>query len=99
MTKNSQIVEELQLEKFVSWLELSAFYFSFPIPFGVSMTDESFALYHLVKQDPRYPIEAYVFVREALAFAADSMELGSHPYDADMEDDERSQLARRTFCF
>ena len=52
------------------------------------MSDDSFSLYQLVNQDPRYPIEAYWFVREALAFAADSMELGLHSYgdpDCDLE--------------
>ncbi len=48
------------------------------------MTDETFTLYQLVNQDPRYPIEAYVFVREALAFAADSMELGAQTYEAEL---------------
>jgi uncharacterized repeat protein (TIGR04138 family) len=43
--------------------------------FGSDMSDETVSLYQLVKQDPRYPIEAYLFVREALSFAADSMEL------------------------
>lgn len=40
------------------------------------MSDESCSIFELVEQDSRYPIEAYFFVREALAFAADSMELG-----------------------
>ena len=39
------------------------------------MSEEKFSLDQLVNQDPRYPIEAYIFVREALAFAADSLEL------------------------
>ena len=41
------------------------------------MSDESTSLMQLVRSDERYPIEAYLFVRESLAFAADSMELGS----------------------
>ena len=60
------------------------------------MTDDSFSLYQLVNRDPRYPIEAYWFVREALAYAADSMELGSESYketDADVE--SLTHLARR----
>ena len=40
------------------------------------MSDESTSLIQLVRTDDRYPIEAYLFVRESLAFAADSMELG-----------------------
>lgn len=43
------------------------------------MSEEKFSLDQLVSQDPRYPVEAYVFVREALAFASDSMELGVAP--------------------
>jgi len=43
------------------------------------MSEENFSLDQLVSQDPRYPVEAYVFVREALAFASDSMELGVAP--------------------
>ena len=31
----------------------------------------------LVQQDPRYPLDAYVFVREALTYASDSLELGA----------------------
>jgi uncharacterized repeat protein (TIGR04138 family) len=41
------------------------------------MSDETYSLQQLVGIDTRYPVEAYLFVREALAFAADSMELGS----------------------
>ena len=41
------------------------------------MSDESTSLIQLVRTDDRYPIEAYLFVRESLAFAADSMELGA----------------------
>lgn len=60
------------------------------------MTDDSFSLYQVVNQDPRYPVEAYEFVREALAYAADSMELSSHVY-AEPDDDAESvsQRARR----
>lgn len=62
------------------------------------MSDESYALYHLVNQDSRYPIEAYQFVREALGFATDSMELGAGGYDASLEIDSIdavTHLARR----
>ena len=41
------------------------------------MSDETAALIHLLQRDQRYPIEAYFFVREALAYAADQMELGA----------------------
>jgi len=42
------------------------------------MPDESFFLLQLINQDRRYPIEAYLFVREALAFASDAKELGTY---------------------
>ncbi|QEG20843.1 Minf_1886 family protein [Mariniblastus fucicola] len=41
------------------------------------MADETFALHQLVARDRRYPIEAYFFVRDALSYAADSMELSN----------------------
>ena len=59
------------------------------------MTDESFSLLQLVNQDPRYPLAAYGFVREALAYAADSMELGAEPYDAELDVETVVHLARR----
>lgn len=43
----------------------------------MTITDESFSIYQLVRQDPRYPAEAYHFVREAMAYAADLFELGT----------------------
>ena len=43
----------------------------------MSMADETFALHQLVSRDRRYPIEAYFFVRDALSFAADSLELSN----------------------
>ena len=49
------------------------------------MSAENFSLDQLVSQDPRYPVEAYIFVREALAFASDSKELGIAP-DVDEND-------------
>ncbi len=59
------------------------------------MTDESYSLYQLVREDPRYPVEAYMFVREALAYAADSMELGCQSYDSDLEAGSATHLAQR----
>ncbi len=59
------------------------------------MSDESYSLYQIVDQDPRYPIDAYIFVRDALAYASDSLELGSQCYPADAEVDASTQLARR----
>lgn len=39
------------------------------------MSDESYSLYRIVENDPRYSLDAYLFVRESLAYAADCMEL------------------------
>lgn len=59
------------------------------------MTDDSFSLYQVVNQDPRYPIDAYRFVQDALAYAADSQELGSHIYsDPDCDVESTPHLAR-----
>ncbi len=61
----------------------------------VIMTDDAL-LYQLVDQDPRYPLEAYNFVRDALSFAADSMELGSSAYfDPELDEEEAAHRARR----
>ena len=57
------------------------------------MTDDSFLLFQIVNQDSRYPVEVYWFVREALAFAADSMELESEGFD-DAETDLETQMHR-----
>lgn len=60
------------------------------------MNDDSYSLYQLVNQDPRYPVEAYWFVREALAYAADSMELGAcNRVDTEPCNDEATRLASR----
>ena len=60
------------------------------------MTDDAFALYQLVKEDGRFPIEAYMFVREALAYAADSLALGETPDSGELvdPDDEGRQVRR-----
>ena len=42
------------------------------------MSDKTSSLMQLVKQDPRYSLEAYEFIEDSLAYAADSMELGSY---------------------
>ncbi|MEM9943281.1 MAG: Minf_1886 family protein [Planctomycetota bacterium] len=60
------------------------------------MTDDSYSLVQLVNQDPRYPVDAYWFVREALAYAADSLELGASILEEDDDELELSmQKARR----
>ena len=47
----------------------------------VTMPDENFLLYQAIAQDDRYPIDAYQFVREAVAYADDNEELGEFTYD------------------
>ena len=69
---------------------------SLPPQVGPVMSDDSFSLYQLVSQDPRYPVEAYQFVRDALAFAADSLELESHDYnDPEFDVETANHNARR----
>ena len=51
----------------------------------------------LLKDDPRYSLEAYKFVREALGFAQDVMQLGTEPTSdelAEEEDPEQSPPER-----
>ena len=48
------------------------------------MADETFALHQLVASDRRYPVEAYYFVRDALSYASDSLEL-SNQFQHDLE--------------
>ena len=58
------------------------------------MSEESYSLQQLIGKDPRYPVEAYVFIREALAFAADSLELGSQNLDQEDAELELEQNRR-----
>lgn len=39
------------------------------------MPDDTYTLYQILKKDSRYPLEAYLFVRESLAYASDCLEL------------------------
>ena len=39
------------------------------------MEEEIYALHRLLHEDKRYPLEAYVFVREALAYASNVLNL------------------------
>ena len=39
--------------------------------------DEDLSLVQLVRRDHRYPLDAYLFVRDALTFASDNLEMGS----------------------
>ena len=40
------------------------------------MSDDAFAIYTLLKEDKRYGVEAYTFVRDALAYAQDILRMG-----------------------
>ncbi len=64
------------------------------------MADETFALHQLVARDRRYPIEAYFFVRDALSFAADSMELSNqYHHDSELyEPAEEHHLTGQQLC-
>ena len=58
------------------------------------MPDESNPALQLIKDDPRYSIDAYVFVREALAYAGDALELGSlGASDQPAEDEKESSTS------
>lgn len=52
------------------------------------MRDEVISLHRLLRKDPRYPLDAYLFVREALSFAADELNLGSAQFEAPILDIE-----------
>lgn len=58
------------------------------------MSEESYSLQQLIDKDSRYPVEAYFFIREALAFAADSMELGMQDLDKELADSELEKSRR-----
>jgi uncharacterized repeat protein (TIGR04138 family) len=49
------------------------------------MEEEIYALHRLLRRDTRFPLEAYVFVREALAYASNVMNLGSETEAAEPE--------------
>ena len=40
------------------------------------MTDPKYSIYDLLQEDPRYKLEAYEFVREALSFGQNVMDMG-----------------------
>lgn len=58
------------------------------------MTEEPYSLQQLVVKDPRYHVDAYIFIREALAFAADSMELVSAADEMEVPEEEIEQNRR-----
>jgi uncharacterized repeat protein (TIGR04138 family) len=41
------------------------------------MIDEALSLARVLKNDERYPLDAYLFVRDALAYAADVLQMGA----------------------
>ena len=46
------------------------------------MPEENFLIFQAVAQDDRYPVEAYQFVREAMAFADDTVEMDQYSFDS-----------------
>ena len=56
------------------------------------MHDE-IAMFEIIENDSRYPAEAYQFVREALAYAADNMELDLQEFER-FSDEESAMLER-----
>jgi len=51
--------------------------FQLPIPDSHNDMSDSLTIYRLLKKDPRYPIEAYQFVREGLSYATNELNMGS----------------------
>lgn len=41
------------------------------------MPDDSYSLLQLIKKDGRYSVDAYLFIHEALDYAADALEMGA----------------------
>lgn len=64
------------------------------------MPDETIALNQLVATDRQYPIEAYYFVRDALSYAGDSLELNNQfHHDNDFEElTEDHHLTGQQLC-
>jgi len=64
------------------------------------MTDDSYALHELVAQDDMYSIEAYFFVRDALGFASDSLELEKNFQHGNelIETNEEHHLSGQQLC-
>lgn len=49
------------------------------------MEEEIYALHRLLRRDTRYPLDAYVFVREALSYASNILNLGSETAPVETE--------------
>lgn len=60
------------------------------------MHDE-FSMFDIIEKDPRYPIEAYHFVREALAYASDNMELDLQEFERFSDDGTDGPVVERHF--
>ena len=59
------------------------------------MADEGYQLFELLKKDTRYTIEAYQFVREALAYAQEEMDFGT---DRTEPGETESHLTGQQLC-
>ena len=62
---------------------------------GSLMPDENFLLLEAIAQDNRYPIDAYQFVREAVAYADDNEELGEYTYELSPGENSRAASQER----
>jgi uncharacterized repeat protein (TIGR04138 family) len=52
---------------------------------GYTMSASRHPIFELISRDNRYQIEAYQFVREALSYAQDILQLGSRPLSEEEE--------------
>jgi len=59
------------------------------------MSGQPHPIIQLLKQDSRYKLEAYQFVRDALAYAQDELKLGQQP-DEEVEEEEEQVDAHLT---
>ncbi len=59
------------------------------------MPEVNFLLLEAIAQDNRYPMDAYQFVREAVAYADDNEELGEYSYDLSASEDSRAVSQER----
>ena len=50
------------------------------------MFGQQHPIFELLKKDPRYKLEAYQFVRDALAYAQDELGMGQRPESSDADD-------------
>jgi uncharacterized repeat protein (TIGR04138 family) len=57
------------------------------------LLDPSHPLHELLQRDPRYTIDAYVFVLEALSFAQESLGMGAEPAAEDLEPLAEAEVA------